>query len=1684
MIYPENPNFEDEFEQEIQTKNARFNQLKKTLSADNKFKARLAAQNIQAAPLGTPTTISGGMGLIGKDITNVDPRLLDDIARQIQDENKTLWNNVTDKLKGVTRGAFLAADGALDFVKGQLLGRFPVEIGQRYQDELNKGLSRTQALGVVFDEFDDIRAKVGDTAFTMAIREAVQGREINLGEGIIPRSTPIRETDEYKELIARNIAPETALELAEKMVGAPITDIAREQAESGVQFRGETGAGLEAAGQGKQVTFGRLLLEPLVAMDVIEPGSNGYRNVSGAADFVGTLALDPANWIALGAGAISKSAKSIKYLDEVQKAEQIAQMGGLTGGVRKTILQKFPRLGGFSVDGFLDSEKGKNLTKFLSASDDVATPAGDIDYLSALLKTNDYDTLGKIARTTDEVDMNVILKEHFGNQVGERIPFATKLFDSYKLQRGPNRLNQLFGKIVNTVGDTKVSPELAQFGYGPAFRHTNKWSPVVRLFSKLYEGGYDTTDFNRSFVTLRNMMRQMDLPAEDRARILKEFVDDIDRVPVISESTELAIREPQVARLGDELIEFEEATLVEPLTQLENANIIFKANAAAVRAWGKKLSSEVGDDELAEAVINKVTKIYDRDLGEAGLTFVDEQGQAFQMGETFQAYINDEIVNIPSFRLETELAQNYIPTIQPSVLAKATNILKKDVFGRNPLNKFKNKADLGDDALEMLMDKYISGVWKPAVLLRGAWTIRVVGEEQVRLWAAGYDGLFSPRRWMALMMKKDLDPTGTLKVLSKIDEGVSDTKIENLIFEEFPDLPKRFQYKGEQIGIVEAIKRFMDSGDRDLLEIVNLTSKEQDVMREFFEAISGTHRGYAGLRKTNPNLASKGFNVFYKSQRGKGYVNALQTEYDQLMNDTLAVKILQDGVDAAKEFLWSTRFNDNSLAKQISKQDPFFEQILNRQEFSNNIVDFINARIHIKTGGEVAKDTLEIIQRGDENLLEILRTGSFDGVSIKSLGTTKAARKQYQKIFDKYEGALPSALKGRGGTQYGEFAFESKFGKKYDQVVENMFYTLMTFPTNKLSRAPVFKQAYWQKVTKLIASSDAETKAGIIARAKQANVSSKVIKEMEKTVPASYDDALFRYGGTATDEGWRTFSKAYDAIDDAAKAHALSETKKLLYDLSERTRFWEATRLIFPFGEAFQEIATTWAKLLRDNPAPARRLQLMVEKGRETNPFDVDDTDRGFFYKDPTTGEEMFAFPGWGGLASRWMKIQEDDPIQLEASGFAASVNLIGQSFLPGVGPVVQLPASFLLRNAESDSAIVKAIYGDFPPPPVDNPIKYIYSTLPIPSWFNRVLQAYELAPEDYDRLQTNTTIDIYNALYYAGRVSDNNYDEWSKGMEMAKEYAKTLTLIRAMAQFIGPTGFTPKFEVMTQTPEGRKMILVSALAQDYRDKLDENGGDQFKTTQYFIDTYGIDPTALLTGKSTQVFRRPMTVEGYKFFNDNPELFEEYKSTAYFARPDDSTDEFSYEAYLLSLQDKTRVPLNVEQWKLTRNNILGSMAWERFMLSEAPGQKPYWLRSDEQAQIDKTNKKMALKAQYPGWGTNIAGVPQKPELDSVIEEFYKWRNNPILDESEAGKGLALYLKARDNAKLESERLGYSPNGFRSARALSNVRLYLDDYAQWVIEQYPDFQYIWNSYLKNELLDTEKDEQFRAIQGNY
>ena len=113
MIYPENPNFEDEYDAEIKTKEQRFAELNKLLSQNNALNARLAVNNINSAPY-LPTEITAGAALVGQDISELSPETIQAITDQIQRDDKTTWDGIVDKFKGSIRGASLTVDAGLD----------------------------------------------------------------------------------------------------------------------------------------------------------------------------------------------------------------------------------------------------------------------------------------------------------------------------------------------------------------------------------------------------------------------------------------------------------------------------------------------------------------------------------------------------------------------------------------------------------------------------------------------------------------------------------------------------------------------------------------------------------------------------------------------------------------------------------------------------------------------------------------------------------------------------------------------------------------------------------------------------------------------------------------------------------------------------------------------------------------------------------------------------------------------------------------------------------------------------------------------------------------------------------------------------------------------------------------------------------------------------------------------------------------------------------------------------------------------------------------------------------------------------------------------------------------------------------------------------------------------------------
>ena len=84
-------------------------------------------------------------------------------------------------------------------------------------------------------------------------------------------------------------------------------------------------------------------------------------------------------------------------------------------------------------------------------------------------------------------------------------------------------------------------------------------------------------------------------------------------------------------------------------------------------------------------------------------------------------------------------------------------------------------------------------------------------------------------------------------------------------------------------------------------------------------------------------------------------------------------------------------------------------------------------------------------------------------------------------------------------------------------------------------------------------------------------------------------------------------ASAKNGIDDAelievmAKGYGVEQTKKLLYDITQQRRFWEASRWLFPFGNAYQEVLTTWLSIMKNNPQVAARTGTIWDGAAQEN---------------------------------------------------------------------------------------------------------------------------------------------------------------------------------------------------------------------------------------------------------------------------------------------------------------------------------------------------------------------------------------------------------------------------------------------------------------------------------------------------
>ena len=363
---------------------------------------------------------------------------------------------------------------------------------------------------------------------------------------------------------------------------------------------------------------------------------------------------------------------------------------------------------------------------------------------------------------------------------------------------------------------------------------------------------------------------------------------------------------------------------------------------------------------------------------------------------------------------------------------------------------------------------------------------------------------------------------------------------------------------------------------------------------------------------------------------------------------------------------------------------------------------------------------------------------------------------------------------------YGRGAFTGAMG----EFVENMFKILGETPADQLSRNPYYRTKYEREVNRRL---------------------------------ALYTDA----------DGMVNISqKSLTKIEDQARKSALKETRDLLYDLAEETRFAEITANIFPFFNAWQEVLGRWSKLATENPYFVGKMVNMyqtpwnakylgmeevyqydeakIAERREELGRDLTDEEKREFatqsyivFRLPQPVKNLASVLTPGPLSQALI----DNDIRFSKEGLASML----QSTTPGVGPLASIPIrqavledpsledtfKFMFPFGHPEGGFFEQTFASFAPAYAQN-LRNIYMDTPakkrqVTYFFKQVLTEYEQStPGGISSL-------LGNEQWVLQRVKE------------AEERAEQFFMFRSAAGLYSPTSTTmlsPYADLMEQIKE------------------------------------------------------------------------------------------------------------------------------------------------------------------------------------------------------------------------------------------------------------------------------------------
>ena len=825
-----------------------------------------------------------------------------------------------------------------------------------------------------------------------------------------------------------------------------------------------------------------------------------------------------------------------------------------------------------------------------------------------------------------------------------------------------------------------------------------------------------------------------------------------------------------------------------------------------------------------------------------------------------------------------------------------------------------------------------NGVWKVSRLLRPAYVVRVVGEEQVRMAAAGYNSMFRhPLSYMAELAKfKNADDlTGALLMDSRAS---------------------RLARTGSDMsGVRTSFTRFGNGAT--ILSRANAL-EDPRAMRPFVEA--------------------------------------WQDEMFTLAGDEIASHVARGTtIDEVSE--WLTSGSGKKYYDDLLDMHPELGQTGVLDEYLLSV----HNRIEAATGGNM--DLRRAIGRGSSDDLKNIDLNPLVGDFAP----------------ERVRGDISFVDKNGNRTDFGAMA-DKATAKAFEWIAEG--------PTNRFSRSPVFMQAYKENILELAplaANGDALARAAV-----DAGLGDDVVEVIKRTA------------GT---EGLGLMSVA--DIDDLAKTGALGEVQTLLYDMGRRSQFFDIFRLIFPFGDAWKEVLTTWADLAVKNPATlSRRLGQAAEGAR----------DAGVFHEDQY-GDLVFSYPGSEWLTEKLIGV----PVKLDAR--AAGLSLMSD-VTPGFGPVLQVPAYKIMPETTGWDSWRKFFfpYGD--PGDPRNVLPFVTQ-----SFFGHIINADGGITQRGRELYANTTLRIMAQMAASGEYDRTNPEDEQRLFEDANRAGRWLSVIRGAVQSTAPSA--PRLN--HQMVQNGALVDLAAMRARYRELQDE---DYESALERFVDEVGLENIYAIGSNSVSVTHGgiPVSGDGYEWIREHPEVMENHRELGGYFAPYDPNGEFNSQAFqrakssgeLKQIDPRDAIRRVNDQ---IANRIYRNASDDAYEFARANGR-----RSLVDAQREYLRElKQKLERDWPGYNTIEDKIGRRPPIETVINrDIPKVLADPLLMETEAGQGLQHYWAARQDLIELHEALGVETR-WQDGDASRPLREWLRYTGNQIARDYPDFSRMWDQFLSRE-----------------